>query len=360
MSRIFQNVIMQFKELYGRKLGVVDNAGNVTACTYGLLDGPAVEHILKKYSDSAAFYSYEGYTYKPVGSRNKVEFITFCEGVDETARTCCSALAIALANIKVFHDEKYDKSNLIKNILLDNILPGDILIKAKELNLNVDVSRACFIIQTTEGTSFSIFDILQNMFPEKGKNFIINIDEHHVALVKEVKDNVDVKELDKIAKSIMDTLYTEALVKIYVGIGGVCENIRELARAYKESQIALEVGRVFESDKQIVNFETLGIGRLIYQLPTTLCELFLNEVFKKESLDALDQETIITIQKFFKHNLNVSETARELFVHRNTLVYRLDKIEKITGLDLREFDQSVTFKVAMMVKKYLESNAVKY
>ncbi len=360
MSRIFQNVILQFKELYGRKLGIIDNAGNVTACTYGLLDNQTVDHILKKYGDPAAFYSYDGYTYKPVGNRNKVEFVAFCEGVDETSRTCCSALAIALANIKIFHDEKYDKTNLVKNILLDNILPGDILIKAKELNLNVDVSRACFLIQTTEGTSFSIYDILQNMFPEKGKNFIINIDEHYVALVKEVKDNVDVKELDKIAKSIMDTLYTEALVKIYVGIGGVCENIRELARSYKESQIALEVGRVFESDKQIVNFETLGIGRLIYQLPTTLCELFLHEVFKKESLDALDQETILTIQKFFKHNLNVSETARELFVHRNTLVYRLDKIEKITGLDLREFDQSVTFKVAMMVKKYLESNAVKY
>ena len=360
MSRFFQNVISQFNELYGRKLGVIDNTGSVTASSYGILDAATVEHILKKYADPAAFYSYNGYTYKPVGSRNKMEFITFCEGVDEVARTCCSALAISLSNIKIFHDEKYDKTNLVKNILLDNILLGDILIKAKELNLNVDVSRVCFLVETTETTSFSIFDILQNMFPEKGKNFIINIDDHFIAVVKEVKNGVDTKELDKIAKSIIDTLYTEALVKAYVGIGGVCKNIRDLARSYKESQIALEVGGVFESDKQIVNFETLGIGRLIYQLPTTLCELFLNEVFKKESLDALDQETILTIQKFFKHNLNVSETARELFVHRNTLVYRLDKIEKITGLDLREFDQSVTFKVAMMVKKYLESIAKNY
>ena len=289
-----------------------------------------------------------------------MDFVTFCEGVDETARTCCSVLSITLSNIKIFHDEKYDKTNLVKNILMDNILPGDILIKAKDLHLAIDVHRVVFLIQTTNGTNFSMYDILQNLFPEKGKNFIVNIDDRFIALVKEVKPNVDIKELEKTAKSIADTLYTEALVKVYIGIGSVCSNIRDLARSYKEAQVALDVGKVFDIEKQIINYENLGIGRLIYQLPTTLCELFLNEVFKKESIDVLDQETILTIQKFFKHNLNVSETARELFVHRNTLVYRLDKIEKITGLDLREFDQAVTFKVAMMVKKYLVSSSVKY
>ena len=360
MSRIYQNVILQLKDLYNRRLGVIDTTGNVTACTYGILDANTVEHILKKYADPAAFYSYNGFTYKPVGNRNKLDFITFCEGVDETARTCCSVLAITLSNIKMFHDEKYDKTNLVKNILMDNILPGDILIKAKELHLAVDVSRVVFLVQTANATNFSIYDILQNLFPEKGKNFIVNIDERYIALVKEVRPNVDSKELEKTAKSIADTLYTEALVKVYIGIGSPCGNIRDLAMSYKEAQMALDVGKVFDIEKQIINYENLGIGRLIYQLPTTLCELFLAEVFRKESIDVLDQETILTIQKFFKHNLNVSETARELFVHRNTLVYRLDKIEKITGLDLREFDQAVTFKVAMMVKKYLASNTVKF
>ena len=359
-NRIFQNVIFQLKDLYGRRLGVIDTTGSVTACTYGILDATTVDHILKKYADPAAFYSYNGFTYKPVGNRNKLDFITFCEGVDETARTCCSVLAITLSNIKVFHDEKYDKTNLIKNIILDNILPGDILIKAKELHLPVDVSRVVFLIQAENSTNFSIFDILQNLFPEKGKNFIVNIDERYLALIKEVRPGTDSKEFEKIAKSITDTLYTEALTKVYVGIGSICNNIRDLALSYKEAQVALEVGKVFDTEKQIISYENLGIGRLIYQLPTTLCELFLSEVFRKESIEALDQETILTIQKFFKHNLNVSETARELFVHRNTLVYRLDKIEKITGLDLRQFDQAVTFKVAMMVQKYLQSNATKY
>ena len=355
MSRIFQNVILQLKDLYNRRMGVIDSNGSITSCTYGILDSSTVEYILKKYSDPAAFYSYNGFTYKPVGNRNKLEFITFCEGTDETARTCCSVLAITISNIKTLHDEKYDKTNLVKNILMDNILPGDILIKAKDLHLAVDVNRVVFIIQTAGASNFSIYDILQNLFPEKGKNFIINIDENYIALVREVKEGTDSKELEKIARSIVDTLYTEALVKVYIGIGSACGNIRDLALSYKEAQVALEVGKVFDIEKQIINYENLGIGRLIYQLPTTLCELFLTEVFRKESLDVLDQETILTIQKFFKHNLNVSETARELFVHRNTLVYRLDKIEKVTGLDLREFDQAIVFKVALMVKKYLDS-----
>lgn len=359
-SRMFQNVINQIKELYGRRLGVIDSAGSVTACTPGILDPATVETILKKYADPAALYSYNGFTYKPIGTRNKIDFITFCEGGDETARMCCSVLSITLSNIKVFHDEKYDKTNLVKNILMDNILPGDILIKAKELALPIDVHRVVFLIQNPSGTNFSIYDIMQNLFPEKGKNFIINIDERYIALVKEVPENVDIQELEKIAGSIVDTICAEAVIRVYVGISSVCTNIRELAKAYKESQIALDVGKVFDMEKQIINYENLGIGRLIYQLPTTLCELFLSEVFKKESIDALDSETILTIQKFFKHNLNVSETARELFVHRNTLVYRLDKIEKITGLDLREFDQAVTFKVAMMVNKYLSSGTVKF
>ena len=214
MSRLFQSVILQLKDLYGRRMGIVENTGTVTSCGHGILDVDTVEHILKKYADPAAFYSYNGFTYKPVGSRNKLEFVTFCEGVDEMARTCCSVLSITLSNIKMFHDEKYDKTNLVKNILMDNILPGDILIKSKELHLPVDVTRIVFLIQTPSNSNFSVYDILQNLFPEKTHNFIINIDEKFIAIVKEVKSTIDSKELEKTAKSIADTLYTEALVKV--------------------------------------------------------------------------------------------------------------------------------------------------
>ena len=161
-------------------------------------------------------------------------------------------------------------------------------------------------------------------------------------------------------KTIADTLNSEFYAKVTIGIGTVVENIKDLARSYKEAQVALEVGKVFDTEKNIISYENLGIGRLIYQLPTTLCEMFLQEVFKNGSLDNLDRETLLTIQSFFENNLNVSETSRKLFVHRNTLVYRLEKIRKITGLDLREFDHAITFKVALMVKRYLTTKPAKF
>ena len=176
-----------------------------------------------------------------------------------------------------------------------------------------------------------------------------------MVLVKEVKQGTETAEMEKVAVNIADTLSSEFYTKASIGVSTVVENIKDLGRAYKEAQIALDVGKVFETDKNVISYENLGIGRLIYQLPTTLCEMFLQEVFKKGSLESLDRETLMTIQCFFENNLNVSETSRKLFVHRNTLVYRLEKIRKLTGLDLREFEHAITFKVALMVKKYLNS-----
>ena len=166
--------------------------------------------------------------------------------------------------------------------------------------------------------------------------------------------------MEKLARSIVDTLSSEFYAHACVGIGTVVTGVKDLARSFKEAQVAIEVGKVFDTDKSIISYDNLGIARLIYQLPTTLCEMFLREVFKKGSIESLDQETMFTIQRFFENDLNVSETSRKLFVHRNTLVYRLEKIKKVTGLDLRKFDHAIIFKVALMVKKYLTSNPVKY
>lgn len=204
------------------------------------------------------------------------------------------------------------------------------------------------------------YQMVQNMFPDKNKDYVISVGESDIVLVKEVKPNYDTRAIEKIAQSISDTFGTEFYTKVSIGIGTAVESIKDLARSYKEAQVAIEVGKVFDTEKNIVSYENLGIGRLIYQLPTTLCEMFLSEVFKKGSIETLDRETLLTIQCFFENNLNVSETSRKLFVHRNTLVYRLEKVRKLTGLDLREFDHAITFKVAMMVKKYLTSKPVKF
>ncbi|MBQ8793310.1 MAG: helix-turn-helix domain-containing protein, partial [Clostridia bacterium] len=254
----------------------------------------------------------------------------------------------------------YDRGNFIKDIILDNILPGDIYIKARELYFDSDVARTVIIIRNLDSSDVSIYEVLQNLFPEKTKDFVININETDIALVKETKSDIDRKDIENLASSIADTLSGEFYVHTVIGIGTTVNNLKNLAKSFKEAQTALEVGKVFDTEKTIISYDNLGIARLIYQLPTTLCETFLKEVFKRGSIENLDQETLFTIQRFFENNLNVSETSRKLFVHRNTLVYRLEKIKKITGLDLREFDHAIIFKIALMVNKYLRSNPIKY
>jgi len=302
----------------------------------------------------------DGYTYRSFGNRPRPEYAVFVSGSDSEAVKYVNLLAVSLSSIKQYYDEKYDRSNFIKNVILDNILPGDIYLKARELHFNSDVSRVCLLIKIANKSDISAYDVIQNLFPDKNKDFVININETDIALVKEIRIGIEPKDLDKLAGSIVDTLSSEFYTHCVVGIGTVVTGIKDLARSFKEAQVALEVGKVFDTEKPIVSYDNLGIARLIYQLPTTVCEMFLKEVFKRGSIESLDHETLFTIQRFFENNLNVSETSRKLFVHRNTLVYRLEKIKKITGLDLREFEDAIVFKVALMVKKYLSSNPTKF
>jgi Sugar diacid utilization regulator len=359
-NRLFQGIIHQLREVMDRTIGVIDETGVIVACSELMRIGEDKNDILESINYSMDTLLKDGYTYKPVGTHAKLDYIIMVEGDDKNASDVASTLFVTLSNIKTLYGEKYDKSSFIKNIILDNILPSDIYIKAKELNFNNEVSRAIFFIRFNEKGEVSPYDILQNMFPEKAKDYVISVGETDVVLVKEVKPNCEAKELEKVAHSIADTLNSELYLKVTIGIGTIAENIKDLARTFREAQVAIEVGKVFDTEKNIINYENLGIGRLIYQLPTTLCEMFLQEVFKKGSLESLDRETLMTIQAFFENNLNVSETSRKLFVHRNTLVYRLEKIRKLTGLDLREFEHAITFKVALMVKKYLISKPIKY
>ncbi len=359
-NRLFQRVIHQMRDAVDRVVGVIDENGAIIACSELVKIGEIRQGIREELSYSSEVIESGGYTYRTIGSASKAEYAVFVEGEDKAAERMASMLAISLSNIKNLYDEKYDKSSFIKNIILDNILPSDIYIKSKELHFNTDESRVVYLIRFMEKTEMSPYDMVLSLYPDKAKDYVINIGDSDIVLVKEAKPGTDMKELEKAAKAISDTLSAEFFVKVSIGVGTVVANIKDLARSYKESQVALEVGKVFDNEKTVNSYENLGIGRLIYQLPTTLCEMFLTEVFKNGSLDTLDHETLMTIQCFFENNLNVSETSRKLFVHRNTLVYRLEKIRKLTGLDLREFDHAITFKVALMVKRYLVSKPVKF
>ncbi len=358
-NRLFQSVVYQMKDVVDKTFGIIDSSYTVIACSELGKIGEVLE-IPADVIFGADCVSAIGYTMKPINPSEGNEYIVFVEGEDLISEKYCSVISIALMNIKHYYDEKYDRSNFIKNIILDNILPGDIYLKARELYFNSDVMRTVLLIRVCEPTDISVYDIIQNLFPDKAKDFVININETDIALVKETKNGIDSHDIEKLATTIADTLSGEFYAHTVVGVGTTVNNLRELARSFKEAQAALEVGKVFDTEKTIVCYNSLGIARLVYQLPTTLCESFLNEVFKRGSIESLDQETLFTIQKFFENNLNVSETSRKLFVHRNTLVYRLEKIKKITGLDLREFDHAIVFKIALMVNKYLKTNPVKY
>ena len=348
------------REALDRNIGVVDETGTVSACSELGLIGEIRKGVISAGVFSTNQTCVDNATYTTFDVLVRPEYAVFVDGTDDLAHHYSSLIAVALDQIKQNNDEKFDRSNFVKNVILDNILPGDIYIKSRELHFNNDASRVVFLIRTTQETEISVFDIIQNFFPDKSKDFVINVNESDIALVKEVRPNVDIKDLEKLARSINDTLLSEFYFNAIIGIGTCVTGIKELAHSFKEAQVALEVGKVFDTEKTIISYENLGIARLIYQLPTTLCDMFLKEVFKRGSIESLDQETLFTIQKFFENNLNVSETSRKLFVHRNTLVYRLEKIKKLTGLDLREFDDAIVFKVALMVNKYLASSPVKY
>ena len=361
-NRLFQGVIHQMKDSVDRVIGVIDENGIIISCSELVKIGESRAGVRESmlFMSSLEAYCKGGYTYRPIGYGVKTEYLVFVEGEDKMAEVLSKMLSVSLSNIKNLYDEKYDKRSFIKNIIMDNILPSDIYIKAKELHFNTDEHRVVFLIKFHGKADMLPYEMLQNMFPDKSHEYIISIGERDIVLVKDVKPTTEARDMEKIAQKIADTLNTEFYTKVTIGISTVVETIKDLAGAYKEAQVAIEVGKVFETEKNIINYENLGIGRLIYQLPTTLCEMFLQEVFKKGSLESLDQETLMTIQCFFENNLNVSETSRKLFVHRNTLVYRLDKIRKITGLDLRELEHAITFKVALMVKKYMATKGFKY
>lgn len=354
-ARLFQSILLEIKEKVPFVVGVVDQPGNIISCTEIKLIGDTIESAAAFFASGKESGEFGGYTFQLLkGYENGIEYAAFCASRGEMADTVCALTAVAISNSKSLYDEKHDKAAFIKRIILSNILTGDIYIKSREMHFQNDAKRVVYLIRLTEAQDAQVVEALGRMFPDRQKDFPITINENEVVLVKELKTG-DSKEIARIGKQIDAGIGEELGLPHVIGMGTVANQLKDIARSFKEAQMAVDIGQVFNSDQTVISFENLGIGRLIYQLPTPLCEMFLSEVFKKGSIEALDEETLFTIQKFFENNLNVSETSRKLFVHRNTLVYRLEKIKKLTGLDLREFDNAIVLKTALMVKQYLKS-----
>lgn len=352
-NQILQSTIDGLKNITRKDMSVVEKEGKVIATTEENMIGrqiDAIENFVGSQADSQLIL---GYQYFKVYDNGIPEYVIQVKGEDEDGYRIGKIAAFQIQSLLVAYKERYDKDNFIKNLLLDNLLLVDIYSRAKKLHIENNIRRIVYLIETNIDKDMNIVEIVRSIFPAKTKDFVTAVDEHSIILVKELREKETMDEIEKIAKMIADTLSTELNVKVYISIGTVVGDLKDVSRSYKEAKMALEVGKIFESDKYIVNYEKLGIGRLIYQLPLSLCKMFIKEVLHGLTMEDFDEETLATVNKFFENNLNVSETSRQLYIHRNTLVYRLDKLQKMTGLDLRNFDDAIIFKITLMVSKYM-------
>ncbi len=343
-NQILQNTIEGLKSITRIDLCIMDTDGKVLASTFSGAEGH--EEAVCSFVDSPADSQVvSGYQFFKVYDDSRLEYVLIVNGGSEDVYMIGKIAAFQIQNLLVAYKERFDKDNFIKNLLLDNLLLVDIYNRAKKLHIETDVRRIVFIIETKHEKDNGALET---------KDFITAVDEKNIIIVKEVKPNESYKELEQTAYVVLDTLNTEAMSKVHIAYGTIVNSIKEVSRSYKEAKMALDVGKIFYSDRNVVAYSNLGIGRLIYQLPIPLCKMFIKEIFGGKSPDDFDEETLSTINKFFENSLNVSETSRQLFIHRNTLVYRLDKIQKSTGLDLRIFEDAITFKIALMVVKYMK------
>ena len=352
-NQILQNTIDGLKNITRKELSVVEKEGKVIATTEENMIGRQIETVENFVVSQAESQLILGYQYFKIYDNGVPEYVIQVKGEDEEGYKIGKIAAFQIQSLLVAYKERYDKDNFIKNLLLDNLLLVDIYSRAKKLHIENNIRRIVYLIETNIDKEMNVVEIVRSIFPAKTKDFVTAVDEKSIILVKELREKENMEDIEKIAKTIADMLNLEMNSKVFISISTVVSDLKDVSRSYKEAKMALEVGKIFETEKHIVNYEKLGIGRLIYQLPLPLCRMFIKEVLHGLTIDDFDDETLATVNKFFENNLNVSETSRQLYIHRNTLVYRLDKLQKMTGLDLRNFDDAIIFKITLMVSKYM-------
>lgn len=352
-NQILQNTIDGLKGITRIDLCIIDVEGKVLAATFP--DAEKYVEPAQAFVESPADSQVvNGCQFFKVFDEHQLEYILLANGDSDDVYMVGKIASFQIQNLLVAYKERFDKDNFIKNLLLDNLLLVDIYNRAKKLHIETEVRRVVFIVETNREKDGNELEKIRSLFGGKSKDFVTAVDEKNIIVVKEVADNEGYEELGKTAEVIVNLFHPDADTDVHVAYGTIVNEIKEVSRSYKEARMALDVGKIFFEERDVIAYSTLGIGRLIYQLPIPLCKMFIKEIFDGKSPDDFDEETLTTINKFFENSLNVSETSRQLYIHRNTLVYRLDKLQKYTGLDLRVFEDAITFKIALMVVKYMK------
>lgn len=360
-TQILQSVLDELKSITRIDLCVTNPDGKLEAGTFELdeqeLDLSEIRNFAHSGADSQEI---RGYHFFKVLDEISLEYVLIAKGSSDDVYMIGKVAVSNIQNLVVAYKERFDKNDFIQNLLLDNLLLVDIYNNAKKLYIEIDTKRVVFLIETqVEKDSFAM-ETLRQLYGNSEVDFITAVDDRNIVMVKQLQGNETNSDLKNIAKKLIDALNTGASSGVRIAYGAVVNTIKDVSKSFKEAKMALDVCKIFYADKKIISYSELGIGRLIYQLPVPLCYTFLSEVFRDGQLDDVDEETLITINSFFDNSLNISETSRKLFVHRNTLVYRIEKLYRSTGLDIRVFEDALIFKIALMVKGYLEYKRTLY
>lgn len=351
-NQILQSTLDGLKGITRTELCVCDTEGKVVATTFNETGDYelAVGAFVNSPAESQVI---QGFQFFKIFDESQLEYILLAKGTGEDVYMQGKMAAFHIQGLLVAYKERFDRDNFIKNLLLDNLLLVDIYNRAKKLHIDINARRVVMVIETPHENDSVALECTKEFFAAKAKDFITAVDEKMIIIVKELRAEEGYEDLEKTGQALFAALTDTGVVNAHIAYGTIVGEIKEVSRSYKESKMALDVGKIFYAEKNVVAYNNLGIGRLIYQLPISLCRMFIKEIFDGKSPSNMDEETLTTINKFFENNLNVSETSRQLYIHRNTLVYRLDKLQKSTGLDLRVFDDAITFKIALMVVKYM-------
>ena len=357
-NQIVQSNIEELRDITRVEFWVYDVDGNCIAATMqeSLFEKEIMDTFIDSKADSQIV---SGCHFFKIFDEGEVTYVLVAKGFGEDAYMIGKIAVCQIQNLIVAYKERFDRSGFFQNLLLDNLLLVDIHNRATKLHIEAEKKRLVYLIETKTDKENVAGELLKSMFVPQTGDYIVSIDEHSIVLIKELSDRTDKEAIEEVANTIVDMLNTEAMLNVRVAYGIPVNELKDVSKSYKEAKMALEVGSIFYDYKRVISYEMLGIGRLIYQLPQNLCRIFIKEIYGDTSPDDIDEEILTTVNKFLENNLNVSETSRQLYIHRNTLVYRIEKLQKAVGLDMRVFDDALTFKIALMVieyLKYLEKN----
>lgn len=352
-SQIIKTSLDELKSITRIDLAVFDTAGRTIVSTYTeeMPDAAMVNDFALSPADSQVVGLHH---FLKIMDEEELLYVLDAKGSADETYMIGKVAVCQLQNLVVAYKEKFDRNSFFQNLILDNLLLIDVYNRAKKLHIEALVNRAVFLVEVPPESNNIGQEFLAGLFSAQNGDYITSVDESNIVVIKSLKDQEGYEELAQVAETIVDMMNMEAMVNVRVSYGTIVNELKDVSKSYKEAKMALDVGKIFYSEKKVTAYNTLGIGRLIYQLPVNLCRIFIDEIFGDNVPSELDEETLTTINKFFENNLNVSETSRQLFVHRNTLVYRIEKLQKSTGLDIRVFDDALTFKIALMVVNYMK------